>query len=672
MKRKWLWLLIPLVLLIAAALVGTLGFLMPWLKAGTELDPEGQLLLRQEQDGAMVLSWPEAEGADFYRVEVLSPPEEKWGEETLLFRGTAPSGKDFLLPGLPEGENLILRVSAAVNYQDWFRSSVRYSRPMEAAVRLRIPRITDLTWTADPEAGTVRVDVQVAEGVQWHYRLLDETETTVAEASSDGGTLVLRFGGEGHPLPSYGSFYRMPVYAQRQEEGILIQAMVTREPIITREDLLGRDPKAVLTEAGNNSFTITWQETKGTGYEVQQLVEDCWVTLRGFGPEEERSFTTPRLMPYEACTYRVVATGGQTLEDSQYAALSETMTAEPRELVTYATVWPIKELEAFADPALTKAADKVKALTAYCVLEEKEGAFAVGVNGKTLWIDSRYCLINLPEYLGGLCAYNITNSYSSKYMIHEFGIPRVTGVVTGGYGFVRQSDGSYLVPLLYPTAQKLLTAAKAAWERGYRVKIYDAYRPNVATIEIYDRTESILEDELPNKTYTGVSTAGLNLPAPQKDEAGEPLPLTYQWVMLGTGHELNHFLARGGSLHNLGVALDLTIETLDTGEELKMQTSMHDLSQYSVTGRNNANAKTLAEIMTGAGFGGLTTEWWHFQDNETKWSLNLPWAREGVTAEGWVKDENGWRYRTADGIFLTGKTTLHGTEYIFDQYGYLQ
>lgn len=672
MRKKWIWLLVLGLVLAAGLLAGAGGFLIPWLDAGTEMDPAGQLLLRQRQDGSMVLSWPETEGADFYRVEVLSPGEN-WNEETLLFRGTARNGKEFPLPGLPEGENIILRVCSAVNYTDWLRSSVRYSRPMEASVCLRIPRISDLCWTADPNTGTVRVDVQVAEGVQWHYQLLDETDTPVAEDTADGGTLVLRFGGENHPLPSYGSFYRMPVCAVRQDEGLLVQAMVTREPVITREDLLGRDPRAQLTEAGNNSVTITWQETKGTGYQVQLLENDCWNTLASFGPEEERTFTTSRLMPYKRYEYRVVAVGGQTMEDSEYAAVSEPLTVTPQELVTYATVWPIKALDAYTDPALTQAADKVQALTAYCVLEEKDGAFAVGVNGETLWIDSSYCMINLPEYLGELCAYDITNSYSSKYMVHEFGIPKVTGMVTAGYGSVRQEDGSYLVPLLYPTAQKLLTAAKSAREQGYRIKIYDAYRPNIATIEIYDRTEKILEEDLPRNTYTGVSTEGLNLPARQKDEEGNPLPLSYRWVMLGTGHELNHFLARGGSFHNLGVALDLTIEKLDTGEELRMQTSMHDLSQYSVTGRNNDNAKTLANIMTGAGFGVLTTEWWHFQDNETRWQLNLPWAREGVTAEGWMKDETGWRYRTKTGSFYAGQTvTLHGTEYTFDQYGYIQ
>ena len=111
------------------------------------------------------------------------------------------------------------------------------------------------------------------------------------------------------------------------------------------------------------------------------------------------------------------------------------------------------------------------------MLGEKDGMFAIRLDGKTCYIDSNYCMINLPEYLGPLCAYNITTSYISLYMVPEYGIPNVTGVVTGGYDHVRMADGTYLVPLLYPTAQKLRVAAETARDQGYRLKIYDAYRP---------------------------------------------------------------------------------------------------------------------------------------------------------------------------------------------------
>lgn len=105
----------------------------------------------------------------------------------------------------------------------------------------------------------------------------------------------------------------------------------------------------------------------------------------------------------------------------------------------------------------------------------------------------------------------------------------------------------------------------------------------------------------------------------------------------------------------MGIALDLTIETLE-GKELEMQTDMHDLSVYSTIWHDNSEALVLESIMKDAGFGGLTSEWWHFQDNETRDALSLNiYMYNGVSAEGWIADDTGWRYRRADGSFVTGQ-----------------
>lgn len=107
------------------------------------------------------------------------------------------------------------------------------------------------------------------------------------------------------------------------------------------------------------------------------------------------------------------------------------------------------------------------------------------------------------------------------------------------------------------------------------------------------------------------------------------------------------------SAHNRGIALDLTIEKLD-GTKLEMQSAMHDLSWYSATYLNNDNAKLLESYMTMAGVAmrGLTSEWWHFQDDDTREAIELnSYLYKGVTAEGWKYDGRGWRYRYADGRY---------------------
>ena len=77
-------------------------------------------------------------------------------------------------------------------------------------------------------------------------------------------------------------------------------------------------------------------------------------------------------------------------------------------------------------------------------------------------------------------------------------------------------------------------------------------------------------------------------------------------------------IAAKTSTHNYGIALDMTLADLNTKEELKMQTGIHDLSIYSVTDYNNENANMFAEVMKNYGFYPLESEWWHFQDNDSR------------------------------------------------------
>jgi hypothetical protein len=80
----------------------------------------------------------------------------------------------------------------------------------------------------------------------------------------------------------------------------------------------------------------------------------------------------------------------------------------------------------------------------------------------------------------------------------------------------------------------------------------------------------------------------------------------------------------------------------------------------------------LARLMREAGFAGLTSEWWHFQDDEIRASVNLPYMREGVNPECWMADNMGWRYRDETGKFLKNcSATIDGVMYTFDKDGYV-
>jgi len=97
------------------------------------------------------------------------------------------------------------------------------------------------------------------------------------------------------------------------------------------------------------------------------------------------------------------------------------------------------------------------------------------------------------------------------------------------------------------------------------------------------------------------------------------------WAAL-QGTELLMYLAdpAKGSIHSFGMALDITI--LDpSGAELDMGTGFDDLTERShpalerellargeLTEAQIANRQLLRDAMSGAGFVGINSEWWHF------------------------------------------------------------
>ena len=173
------------------------------------------------------------------------------------------------------------------------------------------------------------------------------------------------------------------------------------------------------------------------------------------------------------------------------------------------------------------------------------------------------------------------------------------------------------------------------------------------------------------ETHTGVDVTE-DLPEPIIDPVTELPIITYRMVMTDGRYALSNFIAKGVSNHNIGVALDLTLEKIKNSEELEMQTSIHDLSHHSEVSHNNKNAKTLAKIMTGAGFGTLSSEWWHFQDNEAKKTYDPNYLTDGIHCACWMADDYGWRYRTKAGRFYKDRSvTISGVEYTFDENGYV-
>ena len=394
---------------------------------------------------------------------------------------------------------------------------------------------------------------------------------------------------------------------------------------------------------------LEWNGTRCHHFEVRRRAGEAWETVARLTPEEHMRYDLGRLGSGSYNRFRVAAVDEDGVE-LQAEEVSFWASVDP----LYATVWPIENMNFWENPSGGVRLDSIPGGTALCVLAEEGNWFRVRYGEEYGWVDSRYCMIDLPEYVGDHCTYDITNSYDSLFAVHGSPIREVTHQTLPGYEAVQMADGSFLVPYLYPCAKKLLTAAQAAEADGLRLKIYEAFRPQRATRFSYDTTEKQLRD-------------------PALTESGGQVGMTLSKLMTDNGRfNLGSFLARTISSHNRGIALDLTLEKIDGGEELEMQSVIHDLSWYSETYLNTLNAKLLEGYMKAVGMNGLSSEWWHFQDDDTKKAIGLNSSLEkGVSPEGWTQDDGGWRYRRADGSYVRDAAlTVDGRAYTFDGSGY--
>lgn len=147
------------------------------------------------------------------------------------------------------------------------------------------------------------------------------------------------------------------------------------------------------------------------------------------------------------------------------------------------------------------------------------------------------------------------------------------------------TDDNFLGRRVYPsdavavlresTALKLKKANDMFKKDGYRVKILDAYRPL--------HVQYIFWYFMPDTRFVA-----------------DPLR---------------------GSKHNRGTSVDITLVDKD-GNEIEMGTKFDDFTEkaaYDYAGHTETalkNMKYMREVMEKAGFRGISTEWWHFDDTD--------------------------------------------------------
>ncbi len=161
-------------------------------------------------------------------------------------------------------------------------------------------------------------------------------------------------------------------------------------------------------------------------------------------------------------------------------------------------------------------------------------------------------------------------------------------------------------------------------KKGYRLKIFDAYRP----LEVQEFMINYDKERISQEKY---QTAFVKLNAEQEKEVTKVVE-TF-WSPMGKETVLNP------PPHATGGALDLTIVD-ENGKELEMGTEIDELNERSYSDyykdsphlTYEKNRKLLYTVMSHTGFTQLPTEWWHFSYGDQIWVVDRS-QKEGVVVK---------------------------------------
>ncbi|MGN1317794.1 MAG: M15 family metallopeptidase [Lachnospirales bacterium] len=162
------------------------------------------------------------------------------------------------------------------------------------------------------------------------------------------------------------------------------------------------------------------------------------------------------------------------------------------------------------------------------------------------------------------------------------------------YNFVGQRIDGYEEPCAFMTkeaAEALKAVSDDVISQGYRLKIYDAYRPQMAVDNFIEWAKDLNDTKMKPYFY------------PELDKS----------VLFDQGY----IAEKSG--HSRGSTVDLTLFDMNTGKEVDMGGTFDYFGELShpdytegLSDEQIANRKILRDAMTRHGFKPLETEWWHF------------------------------------------------------------
>ncbi len=248
------------------------------------------------------------------------------------------------------------------------------------------------------------------------------------------------------------------------------------------------------------------------------------------------------------------------------------------------------------------------------------GYAVVEYDGACHVVDVSVLLVNLPDVLPEAC-YDEVYAYAATSNCAGMEIPGITGQRLEGYVDGKQVDAylnreEFVVPCAYQTMLKARAACGTLAGQGYRLLVFDAYRPMTAQWQLSDAF---------SRAYV---------------ENPDIAAVLGEWSM-------GWYVAQGASGHNYGTDLDVGVCDME-GNPLPMPSSFDafdasghlafaPIDSASITPdafcdavAGNDACMALHAAFRQAGFSELASEWWHFGDAETEGAMRAAVGEDGL------------------------------------------
>lgn len=136
-------------------------------------------------------------------------------------------------------------------------------------------------------------------------------------------------------------------------------------------------------------------------------------------------------------------------------------------------------------------------------------------------------------------------------------------------------------------ALALATAQTGALKQGFKLVVYDCYRPQRATDAFVKWANDDADQIAKDRFFPGIEKR----------------------TLFSQG-----YISRRSS-HSTGLAVDIAIDGLDFGTTFDFFDPRSSINSQLVTGAAAANRRTLEKLMRHSGYSNYKREWWHFTYN---------------------------------------------------------